>query len=444
MPQNFLECDREQAMLLPPSLREWLADDHLVWLVLDVVGELDLAEFYGAYRADGHGRAAHDPAMMVALLLYSYALGQRSSRAIERRCGEDVPTRVICANQRPDHTTIARFRVRHQDALARTFTQVLELCARAGLVSVGVVAVDGTAMAANASREATRTYPSIREEVDRILGEAERVDAAEDAEHGDTRGDELPAELADRRSRLARLRRCKEELEAEQAQVQAAYEANLRWRADWEAEHGRKLGGRKPFAPDPDALEKRSINTTDPDSRKIIRTGKTAVQGYNAQAVATAGQIIVAADLTQQGNDSGQLVPMIDAALSELAAAGVEERPATVLADGGYWSSPQITALGDAGMQAIVPTKSATRTKARTLSARQGPEARRIEQLLATPEGAALYRQRQHIIETVFARTKALRGITRFHRRGLSACRAEWQLIATGHNLLKLHTARTA
>lgn len=444
MPQNFLECDRDQAMLLPPSLREWLDDDHLVWLVLDVVGELDLTEFYGAYRADGHGRAAHDPAMMVALLLYSYALGQRSSRAIERRCGEDVPTRVICANQRPDHATIARFRARHQDALARTFTQVLALCARAGLVSVGVVAVDGTAMAANASREATRSYPSIREEVDRILGEAERVDAAEDAEHGAARGDELPAELTDRRSRLARLRRCKDELEAEQSQAQAAYDENLRWRADWEAEHGRKLGGRKPFAPDPDGLAKRTINTTDPDSRKIVRAGKTAVQGYNAQAVATAGQIIVAADLTQQGNDAAQLAPMIDAALSELAAAGIDQQPDTVLADGGYWNSRQITALGDAGMQVIVPTKSATRTTARKLSARQGPEARRIEALLATREGASLYRQRQHIIETVFARTKALRGITRFHRRGQSACQAEWKLIATGHNLLKLHTASTA
>lgn len=441
MAQNFLVCDREQALLLPPSLRDWLGEDHLAWLVLDVVGEIDLGEFYGAYRADGHGRAAHDPAMMVALLLYSYALGQRSSRAIERRCHEDVPTRVICANQAPDHTTIARFRARHQDALARTFTRVLALCARAGLVSVGVVALDGTAMAANASQQATRSYSAVREEVERILSEAADIDAAEDAEHGGARGDELPAELADRRSRLARLRRCRDELEAEQAQVQAAYEENLRWRAEWEAEHGRKLGGRKPFAPDPDGLAKRSINTTDPDSRKIVRTGKTAVQGYNAQAVATAGQIILAAELTQQSNDSGQLEPMITAALGELERAGIEDRPETVLADGGYWNTAQIAALGACGLQVVVPTKSATRTKARTLSPRQGPEAKRIEALLESREGAALYRQRQHIIETVFARTKFLRGITRFQRRGLAACRAEWQLIATGHNLLKLHSA---
>ena len=191
--------------------------------------------------------------MMVALLLYSYALGQRSSRAIERRCREDVPTRVICANQVPDHTTIARFRARHQEALARTFTQVLALCARAGLVSVGVVALDGTAMAANASREATRSYPAIREEVERMLGEAAAVDAAEDAEHGAARGDELPAELADRRSRLARLRRCRRRARGRAGpSARPPIEENLRWRAEWEAEHGRKLGGRKPFPPDPD------------------------------------------------------------------------------------------------------------------------------------------------------------------------------------------------
>jgi transposase len=443
MPQNFLACDRDQDLLLPPSLREWLQEDHLAWLVIDVVGGLDLDEFYCSYRVDGHGRAAHDPAMMVALLLYSYALGQRSSRAIERRCREDVPTRVICANQAPDHATIARFRVRHQDALARTFTQVLALCAKAGLVSVGVVALDGTAMAANASREATRAYPSIREEVDRMLAEAERVDAAEDAEHGSAHGDELPAELADRSSRLARLRRCREELEAEQAGVEAAHAENLAWRASWEAEHGRKLGGRKPFAPDPDGLAKRQINTTDPDSRKIVRAGKTAVQGYNAQAVATVEQIVIAVDITQQTNDSAQLEPMVETARDELAAAGITQQPDTVLADGGYWNSPQIAALGHDGITVIVPTKSATRTKKRTLSARQGPEAQRIQALLATPHGAALYRQRQHIIETVFARTKALRGITRFQRRGVAACRAEWRLIATGHNLLKLHSALT-
>jgi transposase len=160
MPQNFLACDREQELLLPPSLREWLPEDHLAWFVIDAVAEMDLAAFFASYRADGHGRAAHDPAMMVALLLYAYATGERSSRGIERRCIEDVATRVICANQRPDHTTIARFRQRHETALAALFGDVLVLCAEAGLVKVGVIAIDGTKVHANASSTrpaATRT-----------------------------------------------------------------------------------------------------------------------------------------------------------------------------------------------------------------------------------------------------------------------------------------------
>jgi transposase len=444
MPQNFLPCEREQELLLPPSLRDWLGEDHVVWFVLDAVETMDLSEFYAAYRADGHGRAAHDPAMMVALLLYSYACGERSSRAIERRCREDVPTRVICANRVPDHTTISRFRARHDAALSRMFTQILGMCARLGLVSVGVVALDGTAISADASREATRSHESIREEVERMLGEAAEVDAREDELYGEARGEELPAELVDRRSRLARLRRCREELEAEQAKAEAAYQENLRWRAEWEAEHGRKLGGRKPFPPDPDGLGKRTINVTDPDSRVIARETRQPVQGYNAQAVATSEQIIVAADITQQSNDSGQLEPMIRQAVQTLTAAGCREQVGTVLADGGYWNNAHITVLGEEGMQVIIPTRSASRTKARKLSPKQGPEAERIDRLLETPDGAALYKRRQHMIETVFANTKFNRGIRRFHRRGLAACRAEWRLIAATHNLLKLHRATLA
>lgn len=444
MPQNFLSCDREQELLLPPSLRDWLGEDHVVWFVLDAVETMDLSEFYAAYRADGHGRAAHDPAMMVALLLYSYACGERSARAIERRCREDVPTRVICSNRVPDHATIARFRVRHEAALARLFTQILGMCARAGLVSVGVVALDGTAISANASREATRSHEAIRQEVERMLGEAAEVDAREDELYGQARGDELPAELIDRRSRLERLRRCREELEAEQAKAHADYEANLRWREQWEVEHGHKITGRKPFPPDPDGLAKRTINTTDPDSRVIKREARQPVQGYNAQAVATGNQIVVAADITQQSNDSGQLEPMIRQAVQTLAAAGHRQQIETVLADGGYWNNSHIVALGNEGMQVIVPTRSATRTKARKLSPKQGPEAERIDRLLETPEGKALYIRRQHMIETVFANTKFNRGIRRFHRRGLAACRAEWQLITATHNLLKLHQATLA
>ncbi len=161
MAQNFFACDREQALLLPPSLREWLPSDHLAWFVLDAVEQIDLTAFYAAYRADGHGRAAHDPAMMVALVLYAYAVGERSSRGIERRCVEDVAFRVVAANQVPDHTTILRFRGRHEDALAGLFGEVLGLCAQAGAVSVGVIALDATRMRANAADSANRSYEQL-------------------------------------------------------------------------------------------------------------------------------------------------------------------------------------------------------------------------------------------------------------------------------------------
>ena len=193
MGQNFIACDREQSFLLPPDVREWLPEDHFAWFVLDAVAQMDLAAFYGAYRADGHGRAAFDPGMVVALLLYAYARGTRSSRAIERACQEDVAYRVIAANQVPDHTTLARFRQRHQDTLAGLFGDVLGLCVQAGLVQVDVIAVDGTKVHANASERATCDYERIARE---ILDDADAVDREEDERYGERRGDELPEHLA--------------------------------------------------------------------------------------------------------------------------------------------------------------------------------------------------------------------------------------------------------
>jgi transposase len=442
--QNFLVCDREQELLLPPSLREWLAEDHLAWFVLDAVEMIDLRVFYADYRGDGWGRAAHEPAMMVALLLYAYAVGERSSRAIERRCREDVAFRVICANRVPDHATIARFRVRHEQALAGTFTDVLALCARAGLVSVGVVALDGSLISGNASPGATRSYAAIRAEVEEMLDQAAQADAAEDEQFGEARGDELPAALADRGSRLERLRRCRDELEQEQADTEAAYAANLAWRAEWEADHGRKLTGRKPTPPDPGALAKRRVNTTDPDTRLIKRVGGKSVQGYNAQVVASPKQIILAAQLTRSGNDSNQLAPMVAQTVADLVRAGIEEPIGTVLADGGYWNTPQISEVRAREIDVLIPAKSRKRTNPRQNAPPQSEEARRVEAILDTPEGQTLYRRRQQIVEPVFANTKFIRRIDRFQRRGLQACQAEWQLIAATHNLLKLWRAANA
>jgi transposase len=212
--QKFLPCDRDQELLLPPSLREWLPEGHLAWFVLDSVAELDLDCFYSAYRSDGWGAAAHDPQMMVALLLYAYSIGVRSARGIERRCSEDVAFRVIAANQIPDHATIARFRARHEQAISELFSGVLSLCARAGLVKVGIVAIDGTKIAAAATHHANRSYEQIAREV---LAEAGRIDAAEDELYGEARGDELSAGLRTAGDRRKWLREAKQALEAERA-----------------------------------------------------------------------------------------------------------------------------------------------------------------------------------------------------------------------------------
>ena len=214
MAKNFIAVDREQVFLMPPSLREWLPEGHLAWCVLDAVAEMDLSAFYERYREDGPGRPAYEPAMMVALVLYAYAKGQRSSRGIERECWEDVAYRVITANLAPDHVTINRFRSEYQDALAGLFGQVLRLCARAGMVKVGVIAVDGTRVAANASIDANADYEQIAR---KILEEAAEIDAAEDELHGDKRGDELPEQSTTRHGRQTWLREAKRQLEAERA-----------------------------------------------------------------------------------------------------------------------------------------------------------------------------------------------------------------------------------
>ncbi len=214
MPQNFIGCDRDQAMLLPASLLEWVPEDHVVWTILGAVDELDLSAFYGTYRADGHGRPAFAPSMMVALLLYAYSRGNRSSRGIERACREDVAYMVISAQQASDHSTIAEFRRRHEQALAELFTGVLGLCKQAGLVEVGVIAIDGTKVAANASLDANRAYEAIARE---ILHEAAETDRREDELYGSARGDELPEQLRTREGRRAALAEAKRQLDEKAA-----------------------------------------------------------------------------------------------------------------------------------------------------------------------------------------------------------------------------------
>jgi transposase len=335
MAQNFISCDREQQLLMPPDLREWLPAGHLAWFVLETVGEMDLARFYAAYRDDGWGRAAYEPSMMVALLLYAYCKGERSARKIEERCSEDVGYRVICANNVPDHVTINRFRSAHADALAGLFCQVLALCARAGMVNVGTIALDGTRMEANAARDANMDFERIARE---IIEEAGAVDAAEDERFGDRKGDELPPELAPGPGRQAWIREAKRQLEAERAanaenvpraRSERLAEAHRRLVEDWRAElkaardhatwrerrierEGRQFmatGAVKPYvAPEqPSGI----INVTDPDSR-LVKGERGFLQGYTAQAAVTAEQVILTAEVIAGASERNTLEPLID------------------------------------------------------------------------------------------------------------------------------------
>jgi transposase len=348
MAYNFLRSDRDQPFLLPPDLRDWLPADHLAWFVLDVVDQLDLEPFLRGYRADGHGHPAYDPKTLLGVLLYAYAIGVRSSRQIQRRCIEDLAFRALAGNQLPDHVTIARFRVRHQQALAGFLVQSLKLCAAAGLVRLGVVALDGTKVAANAADRANRTLAKLQEEVAAILREAAEIDQREDRQHGRARGDELPFELAGPSGRLARLQQAKARLEAEAAARQRRYKTRV---ADLAA--AARAEGRQPRAhikprprdeaPNPGAV----ANTTDPDSR-FLHTRNGTVQGYNAQAVVTEDQVVVAAALTQEANDLQQLEPMLQAVDQTLDAAEIPDRPVTLLADSGYWSIANLTKIPDA------------------------------------------------------------------------------------------------
>jgi transposase len=464
MTQNFIVVDREQAFLLAPDVRDWLPEGHLAWFVLDAVAEMDLSAFYASYRRDGWGRPAYDPAMMVALLLYSYARGERSSRGIERRCGEDVAYRVITANQVPDHATITRFRRDHEDAIADLFTEVLALCAKAGMVNVGVIAVDGTKLHANASDRSNLTYEQIARE---LLERAEETDRAEDEHFGEQRGDELPPELrvsGDRRKRLAAARRLlDDEREAESEEVprerisrlkqgerrlreeweldgrvNAEYE---RWRARGISGDGRRFGGRDPD-PYPHPESPQGIaNTTDPGSRKV-KTPRGYMQGYNAQAVTTAEQIVVAAEVTVTSSDSTHLAPMITAACEELHAAGITKPPEVVVADAGYWNGAHIEHLVDQGIQTLVCPEALKRATPRP--GRDGGLYAFMRRVLESEAGHALYKQRQTMIEPVFAHIKHNRRADRFQRRGRAACRSEWRLITATHNLLKLHKHQTA
>jgi transposase len=459
MGQNFLPDTVNQTLLFPPSLQDWLAEGHLARFLVDVVSALDLSAIYRSYQEkDGRGQAAYAPAMMIRLLLYGYANGVYSSRKIEKRTYEDLAFRFLSGDQHPDHATLADFRKRHLDALAGLFKQALLLCAEAGLVKLGHVAIDGTKIKANASKHKAMSYKRMNEtearleqEVEALMAAAEKTDAAEDAQHGkDRRGDELPEQLQRRESRLKKIREAKQALEQaakEQAELKGEEaEQKLAEREEEERRTGKKKRGRKPQVPDPeqarpDDTEQR--NFVDPESRIMPDGGNKGsfVQGYNAQiAVDSESQVIVATEVTQETNDKKQLLPMI-----AQIAVNLDKKPEKVSADTGYFSEANITDESVEDVDLYVATgrdkhSDVVETSNDPPPAEASPkEAMRGK--LRSEAGRAVYKMRKAIVEPVFGQIKEQRGFRRFSLRGKHNVSCEWKLVCAVSNLLKLFRA---
>jgi transposase len=450
MARNYLPYTLDQRLLLPPDMRAWLQEGHLALFIADVVWELDLSAIEQVYEAkDDRGRAGFDPRMMVALLLYAYCVGKPSSRKIEKATYEDVAFRVLAGDQHPDHDCIATFRKQHLAALAALFTQVLELCRKAGLVKLGHIAIDGSKFKANASKHKAMSYERMSEaekrleqEVQELLARAEQVDAEEDAEHGKgQRGDELPTELARRESRLAKIREAKAALEAEAKQKAAQKTEAGQQEVTPESPIGTDQAREEAPAPQPEEAKpepKAQRNFTDPESR-IMPDGSNKgafVQAYNAQiAVDSEAQIIVAFDVTQRANDVRELVPMAEAII-----ANVGELAETTSADAGFFSKENIENPVFANTNLLVPP-SRQKHGQEPLPGSDEPSASPAERMrhkLASSTGRALYKMRKAIVEPVFGQLKMVRGLRQFLVRGHAAARSEFALMALTHNLLKL------
>jgi len=459
MGKSFRSDDLNQSLLLPPSLHDWLPENHLARFLVDVVETLDLSAIHASYDAgDGRGQSAYAPAMMVRVLLYGYSTGTYSSRKIQSKTFEDVAFRFLSADEHPDHSTLAEFRKRHLQALAELFTQAVQLCQKAGLVKLGHVAIDGTKLQGNASKHKAMSYgrmgeaeTRLKDEIDALLKRAEDEDAAEDEKYGKGRsGDNLPAELARRESRLSKLQEAKQALEAEARQQaeekKAVVEAKIAERREQEARTGKKVRGAEPKAPDPDTAKpdaQAQRNFTDAESRIMpIGNQKGAfVQGYNAQiAVDGQAQIIVAVDVIQQTTDNHQLAPMLEQTEQNLGT-----RPQAVSADSGYWNPTQVEKIQGQGIDLHVATskqkhgQTSQPVEENSIEAGNEPSLReRMKQKLASEAGRDVYRMRKAIVEPVFGQIKEWRGFRRFSLRGHENVRCEWKLVCLTHNLLKL------
>jgi transposase len=465
MSKRFRVCSLDQQFLMPPSLQDWLPENHLARFIADVVNELDLSSIYAEYeRKDGRGLSAYHPLLITRLLLYGYCIGTTSSRKIEQATHDNVAFRYLSADQHPDHDTLAAFRQQHLEALAGLFVQALRLCQKAGLVKLGNVAIDGTKIKANASTRRSVGYEKIsereqhwRSEVERLLNQAQQTDQDEDQRFGVGQpADPLPDDLASAQKRLQRLQQARTELEQEaKEQLQAAVndlplrKAGRPSKAEQASETTKsrqqrdKETKRRIRAAKNAAAPSRQYNFVDADSRVMKDNGSKAfVQGYNVQiAVDAHAQIIVAAEITQQTTDRQQLVPLVKSVRSS-----AQATPETITADAGYWDTTSLLDPSLQGIQVLVTPDSNPQPPGAPLppTAPRNEQAIRMREALASQEGKARYALRKSTVEPVFGQIKEARGIRRFRLRSLPKVTSEWKLICATHNLLKLFRFRAA
>jgi transposase len=456
--KTYRAWDAQESRQEPVSPQDALPEDDLVFFLLDLIPQMDLTPFHQHYAHELRGQPPFDVTMMVALLVYAYCVGVCSSRKIAAACERNLAFRAIVGNDPPDFRTISDFRKIHLAAFRPLFLEVLRVAGELGMVALGNLSTDGTKMKANASRHKAMSYgymekelKRLQAEVDKLLEQAEQIDAEQDAALGSRRGDELPEELKRREDRLAKIRAAKARLEAE-AKAKAFEEQRRRdeEQAQREAE-GRKRCGKEPAPVKSSPEDKAQTNFTDPEAKIMKQSNKGFDYSYNAQAVVDAAeQIIVSAEVTNAANDKQQGVPMARAALENLSAAGIERprgadgaaRPIPNTADSGYFSEKAVGELESLGMDphvAIDRQKHHEEAAAETPApAREASAKEKMRHKLGSAAGKALYAARKQIVEPVFGMIKSARGIRSFLLRGLEQVSGEWQLICLTHNLLKI------
>jgi len=455
--KTFRPYDPDQVLLMAPVLQEWIPEGDLAHFVSDLVesGTLDLSAIYDSYEEE-RGYPPYHPRLMVKLLVYGYANGVTSSRKLERATYRDVAVRMLCADQHPDYRSIARFRKRHLDALGELFVQALRLCKQAKLVGLGMLALDGTKVRANASRHKAMSYErmvkketqleaeiaEIRKNVDALLDEAEQVDAEEDERFGpENRGEELPEELQRRETRLAKIREAKEALEAE------AREAETARRAELEAQ-GKKprapRDGRDPFAPKPSTQR----NFTDPESKIMKTSDGSHHQCYSGQAIVdSVSQVIVVAELSDEAADQCQLEPAVEQLKENVQAIDAElPKGAALTADGGYFSEENVNTATEHGLDPYIATGRFKHDESpapapRGAIPKDATPKQRMARKTRTKKGRAIYSRRKAIVEPVFGQIGTVQDGRRVRIRGKPAASAQWRFHCAIHNLLKLHRA---